>query len=55
MPIVGESFDLGAQGVVLQYIALIIGSVQGEQLGGPISDLFLNHHSRRTSHNKPTH
>jgi MFS family permease len=56
MPIVfGERFNLDAQGIGLQYIALIVGSIMGEQLGGPISDLFLNHYSRRTGHNHPVH
>ena len=54
MPIVfGERFNLDAQGIGLQYIALIIGSVLEEQPGGPISDLFLNHYSRHIGHNHP--
>jgi hypothetical protein len=39
MPILfGEKFHLNAQQIGLQYIALIIGSVIGEQVSGPLSD-----------------
>jgi hypothetical protein len=56
MPIVfGEKSGLDAQEIGLQYIALIIGSALGEQLGGPVSDLFLNHYSIRTGQNHPVH
>jgi hypothetical protein len=56
MPIIfGEKFGLDAQSIGLQYIALIIGSVLGEQLSGPLSDAFLNRYSKRTGHNHPVH
>jgi hypothetical protein len=56
MPIIfGEKFGLDAQSIGLQYIALIIGSVLGEQLSGPLSDAFLNRYSRRTGHSHPVH
>lgn len=40
-------FDLDAQGLGLQFIALIIGSVLGEQIGGLLSDKLMNWKSRR--------
>jgi MFS family permease len=56
MPIIfGEKFGLDAQSIGQQYIALIMGSVLGEQLSGPLSDAFLNRYSRRTGHNHPVH
>jgi MFS family permease len=56
MPIIfGEKFGLDPQSIGLQYIALIIGSVLGEQLSGPLSDAFLNRYSRRTGHSHPVH
>jgi len=56
MPIVfGQRFGLDAQGIGLQFVALIIGSVIGEQLSGPLSDLFLNRYARRTGHSHPVH
>ncbi|KAE8420780.1 MFS general substrate transporter [Aspergillus pseudocaelatus] len=43
MPIaVGEKFGLNAQQTGLQFISVIIGSVLGEQLSGPLSDYFLS-------------
>lgn len=43
MPIaVGEKFGLNAQQTGLQFIAVIIGSVLGEQLSGALSDYFLS-------------
>ncbi|KAL3460048.1 major facilitator superfamily domain-containing protein [Aspergillus heterothallicus] len=42
MPIAfGEKFDFDAQQIGLQFIAIIIGCVLGEQLSGPMSDWFL--------------
>ncbi|KAF9892277.1 hypothetical protein FE257_002054 [Aspergillus nanangensis] len=42
MPIVfGEEFHFDAQQIGLQFIAIIIGCVLGEQLSGPVSDYFL--------------
>jgi MFS family permease len=49
MPIaIGEKFHLTAQQTGLQFIALIIGSVLGEQLSGPISDAFLRRQSKHS-------
>lgn len=42
MPIAfGEKFDFDAQQIGLQFIAIIIGCVLGEQVSGPGSDWFL--------------
>ncbi|OJJ08772.1 hypothetical protein ASPVEDRAFT_89981 [Aspergillus versicolor CBS 583.65] len=42
MPIAfGEKFHFNAQQIGLQFIAIIIGCVLGEQLSGPMSDWFL--------------
>ncbi|KAJ5970094.1 uncharacterized protein N7479_000012 [Penicillium vulpinum] len=37
----GEKFHFDAQQIGLQFIAIIIGCVLGEQVGGPMSDWFL--------------
>jgi hypothetical protein len=37
-----EKFNLSPQGVGLQFIPLIIGSVLGEQVGGSLSDVWMN-------------
>lgn len=50
---VGVKFHLDAQGVGLQYLAIIIGSVLGEQLSGPMSDWFLNKYSERRGARAP--
>ncbi|KFZ17943.1 hypothetical protein V501_01468 [Pseudogymnoascus sp. VKM F-4519 (FW-2642)] len=48
MPLaVGEKFHLDAQGVGLQYLAIILGSILGEQFSGPASDWFLARYSAR--------
>ncbi|KIM94313.1 hypothetical protein OIDMADRAFT_45739 [Oidiodendron maius Zn] len=44
-----EKFNLSAQGIGLQFIPLIIGSVLGEQVGGKLSDLWMNRHARHSS------
>lgn len=44
-------FDLDAQGVGLQYIALILGAFLGEQISGPLSDFL----QQRGVKHKPTH
>ena len=44
-----EKFSLSAQGIGLQFIPLIIGSVLGEQVGGTLSDLWMNRHARHSS------
>lgn len=48
MPIAfGEKFNFNAQQIGLQFIAIIIGCVLGEQLSGPMSDWFLMTLKRR--------
>lgn len=47
MPVVfGEKFGLDAQQIGLQYIALMIGSVIGEQISGPLSDFVQRKHDK---------
>ncbi|KAH8695582.1 putative MFS transporter [Talaromyces proteolyticus] len=41
-----EKFELDTQGLGLQFLSLIIGSVLGEQLGGPLSDAWMNRKNR---------
>ncbi|KAK5313030.1 hypothetical protein LTR93_011097 [Exophiala xenobiotica] len=52
--IFGEKFHLDAQQIGLQYIALIIGSVIGEQVSGPLSD-FVQRRHRKHSQGNPQH
>lgn len=40
-------FGLDAQSLGLQFLSLIIGSVLGEQLGGPLSDSWMRWKTRR--------
>lgn len=47
-----EKFALSTQGLGLQFLSLIIGSVLGEQAGGSLSDSWMNSHARRT-HQRP--
>lgn len=49
-----EKFELDAQGLGLQFLSLIIGSVLGEQLGGPLSDLWMNRKSRQLGQRPPS-
>ncbi|KAF9884698.1 hypothetical protein FE257_001327 [Aspergillus nanangensis] len=39
----GSRFHFNGQQLGLQYLALMIGSVLGEQAGGPLSDFFMAH------------
>lgn len=41
-----EKFNLSPQGLGLQFIPLIIGAVLGEQVGGSLSDLWMNWHKK---------
>ena len=52
--VMGEKFHLGAQATGLQFIAVIIGSTIGEQVGGPLSDFLLARHARSTGKAEPT-
>lgn len=51
----GEFFHFNAQQIGLQYICVIIGSVIGEQVSGPMSDWFMNRYARRVGRTHPTH
>lgn len=42
------AFGLGPQAIGLQFLALIIGSIIGEQLGGRLSDFWMNRGARKT-------
>jgi hypothetical protein len=52
-----EKFRLSPQGIGLQFVPLIIGSVLGEQVGGTISDLWMNRQAKNAiqGHRKPEH
>ncbi|KAJ5994704.1 hypothetical protein N7481_001681 [Penicillium waksmanii] len=54
MPIVfGEKFNFDAQQIGLQFIAIIIGCVLGEQVSGPMSDWFLHRLRQKRGHSCP--
>jgi hypothetical protein len=40
-------FGLNAEQLGLQFLGVIIGSILGEQAGGSLSDLWMNHRARR--------
>lgn len=51
MPIpFGEKFHFNPQQIGLQFIVIIIGAVLGEQLSGPMSDIFLTRFERWIGH-----
>ena len=43
----GEKFHFGPQQIGLQFIAIIIGTVLGEQIGGHLSDYWMNSKKRK--------
>lgn len=43
----GEKFHFNDQQLGLQFLGLIIGSVIGEQLGGILSDTWMNHRAKK--------
>jgi len=45
-----SKFELNAQQLGLQFLGLIIGSLLGEQLGGFMSDMWMNARARRIGH-----
>lgn len=47
-----EKFELNTEQLGLQFLGLIIGSVLGEQVGGSLSDFWMNRRERRI-HQKP--
>lgn len=49
----GQKFDFGPQQIGLQYIAVVIGCVLGEQLSGPMSDQWLKFLNRKRGHTCP--
>ncbi|KAJ6185273.1 hypothetical protein N7519_006574 [Penicillium mononematosum] len=51
--IFGEKFHFNAQQVGYQFVSIIIGSVIGEQVSGPMSDWFLRFLQRRNGHTIP--
>lgn len=54
MPIhFGEKFNFDAQQIGLQFIAIIIGCVLGEQLSGPLSDWLLKFFQRKKGYSRP--
>lgn len=44
----GEKFHFNAQQLGLQFLGIIVGSVVGEQLGGSLSDFWMNRKARKT-------
>jgi len=49
----GEKFSFNAQQLGLQFLGVIVGSVIGEQLGGSLSDYWMNRHARKTQSTPP--
>ncbi|GAD99525.1 hypothetical protein PVAR5_8240 [Paecilomyces variotii No. 5] len=49
----GEKFHFNAQQVGYQFAAVIVGSLIGEQVSGPMSDWFLKTRRERTGHSIP--
>lgn len=49
----GEKFHFNAQQIGYQFVSVIIGSVIGEQLSGPMSDWFLKYRHRQKGHTIP--
>ncbi|KAJ5085148.1 hypothetical protein N7532_009919 [Penicillium argentinense] len=45
-----SKFELSAQGLGLQFLGLIIGSLLGEQLGGIMSDMWMNARAKNIGH-----
>lgn len=45
-----SKFELNAEQLGLQFLGLIIGSLLGEQLGGVLSDTWMNLRAKRTGH-----
>ncbi|PYH96646.1 MFS general substrate transporter [Aspergillus ellipticus CBS 707.79] len=54
MPIAfGKKFHFNAQQIGLQFVAIIIGCLLGEQLSGPMSDWFLQALHRKRGYHRP--
>lgn len=43
-----EKFGLNAEQIGLQFLGVIIGSILGEQIGGSLSDFWMNRRARKT-------
>lgn len=48
-----SKFGLDAQQLGLQFLSLIVGSVLGEQVGGPLSDIWMKRNARRSASRSP--
>jgi hypothetical protein len=46
----GAKFEFNSQQLGLQFLGLIVGSVIGEQLGGSLSDYWMNRRAKTTGH-----
>jgi len=44
----GEKFHFNAQQLGLQFLGIVLGSVMGEQLGGSLSDLWMNRQAQKS-------
>jgi MFS family permease len=49
----GEKFHFNTEQLGLQFLGIIIGSVIGEQIGGALSDQWMNRRSRKVSARPP--
>jgi hypothetical protein len=49
----GEKFHFNAQQLGLQFLGIVLGSVMGEQLGGSLSDLWMNRQAQKSG-TRPT-
>jgi len=49
----GPKFHFTPQPLGLQFLALIIGSIIGEQFGGRLSDVWMKRGMKKTSHSRP--
>ncbi|KAK8173986.1 MFS transporter [Phyllosticta citrichinensis] len=48
-----EKFAFNPQQIGLQFLGLIIGSMIGEQLGGPLSDFWINRRTKKSGQIRP--
>jgi MFS family permease len=48
-----EKYDLNTQQVGLQFLSFILGSIIGEQIGGRMSDFWMNHRQKKTGSAPP--
>ncbi|KAI9815933.1 MAG: hypothetical protein M1827_001925 [Pycnora praestabilis] len=50
----GMKFEFNPQQIGLQFLGMIIGSVVGEQIGGPLSDFFMNRRTKQLNGQRPS-